>query len=359
VFGEWYVLPMSTENTELSAEDALRLAVLLAGDVHALRISEGPLAVHALTPKGEAKVALAPNCRPETYLMRVRETLGGHALGSPGGYPVHLRSWTRMGQASPNKLAALLKLGEPEAVTAVANAPALTDELARRAWWALPTVEVARAMLGHREICQGRMGRVLADFLIENLPFEAEPIAAMNTVRTVLAAGVLDDAARLSLWQKARRRPYYLTGFLEFLPDDMPADEPGRPLPAEVAQLADNPWAALLARCYSPVGQTWLKAAELALDKVPAHEAVYLMLDVIGTYFAGLRGAAGRDAVAAIAEVGSELAALAALAQSSNRDAEDILVRTTAVGAQLRKKLDPLVTPLLVHLRVLRGRPAA
>jgi hypothetical protein len=340
-------------STELSAEDALRLAVLLAGEVFAVRISEGALTLHALTPTGEAKVTLNPNCRPETYLTRVRETLGGHALGSPGGYPVHLRRWTRMGPSSPKKLSALLKLGEPEAVAAVAHAPALTDELARRAWWASPTVEVARVMLAHPEVREGSMGRVLADFLIENLPFEAEPMAAMSTVRAVLAAGLLDETARLSLWQKARRRPHYLIGFLESLPDALPADEPARPLPAVVAQLPDNPWAEMMARCYSPAGQTWLKAMDLALDKASAHEAVYLLLDLVGGYFASVRGAAGRDAL-----VGHEREALtmATLAASSNQDGEDILVRTTAVGALLRKKIDPLVAPLLGHLRVLQGR---
>jgi hypothetical protein len=339
-------------STDLSAEDALRLAVLLAGEVLAVRISEGTLTLHALTPKGEAKVTLNPNCRPDAYVTRVREVLGGHALGSPRGYPVHLRRWTRMGQSSPTKLAALLKLGEPEAVAAVAHAPALTDELARHAWWALPTVEVARVMLAHPDVRRGSMGPVLADFLIENLPFEAEPMAAMNTVRAVLATGLLDEPARLALWRKARRQPCYLVGFLESLPDALPADEPARPLPAAVAQLADNPWAALLVRCCSPAGQAWLKAMELALDKASAHEAVYLLFDLIGGYFAAVRGSAGREAL-----LGHErdASAMAALAVTSNQDAEEILVRTTAVGALLRKKIDPLVAPLLGHLRVLQG----
>lgn len=344
-------------NPELSAEDALRLAVLLAGEVFAVRIDEGALTLHALTPKGEARLTLNPNCRPDAYLTRVRETLGGHALSSPGGYPVHLRNWTRMGQSSPSKLAALLKLGEPEAVAAVAHAPALTEELARRAWWALPTAEVARVMLAHPEIRRGAMGRVLADFLIEYLPFEAEPVAAMNIVRVVLAAGLLDEETRLSLWRKGRRRPHYLIGFLESHPDTLPAEAPPRTLPEVVAQRLDNPWAALIARCFSPVGQTWLQAAELALDKAPGHEAVYLLLDLIGGYFAPVRGAAGRDALPGDhAELVAAIESVAALARVSRRDAEELLVRTTAVGAQLRKKIEPLVSPLLGHLRCLQGR---
>lgn len=339
--------------TELSSEDGLRLAVLMAGEVHAVRIDEGTLTLFALTPKGEARVVLNPNCRPETYLGRVREVLGGRALGSPGGYPVHLRHWTRMGQASAKNLEALLKLGEPEAVAAVAYAPGLTDELARRAWWALPTVEVARVMLAHPAVRAGATGRVLAHFLIEHLPFEAEPMVAMNIVRAVLAADLLDPAALLSLWQKARRRPYYLPGFLEALPDSLPSDGSSRALPAGVD--TTNPWGATLVRCYSAAGQAWLKSAELALDKAPAHEAVYLLLDLVGDYFASVRGSvcdmAGCEAIPA-----REAEAMAVLSQLSNRDAEDILVRTTAVGALLRKKLDPLLAPLLAHLRTLQGR---
>lgn len=342
-------------NSELSAEDSLRIAVLMAGEVHAVRIDEAAQTLHALTPRGEAKVALNPNCRPEKYLTRVREALGGHALNSPRGYPVHLRHWTRMGQSSAKNLEALLKLGEAEAVEAVANAPGLTDELARRAWWALPTIEVARVMLSHQEVRQGAMGRILADFLIEHLPFEAEPMEAMNTVRAVLAAGLLSDADLLPLWQKARRRPYYLVGFLEFLADRLPGDEPARPLPDAFAGRHGNPWALMLARCYAPGGQAWLKAAELALDKAPAHEAVYLLLDLIGGYFASLRGAPGREALTGLER---EAEAMAVLSAVSNRDAEDILVRTTAVGALLRRKIDPLVAPLLGHLRILQGRQA-
>lgn len=336
--------------TELASEDGLRLAVLMAGEVHAVRIDEGALTLHALTPKGEARVVLNPNCRCEAYLARVREMLAGQALGSPGGYPVHLRHWTRMGQANPKNLEALLKLGEPEAVTAVAYAPGLTDELARRAWWALPTIETAQVMLAHPDVRAGAMGRVLAGFLVEHLPFEADPVVAMNIVRTVLAADLLDAEARQSLWQKARRRPWYLVGFLESLPDALP-DSPARPLPVEAG--AHNPWAAQLARCCSASGQAWLQAMELALDKAPAHEAVYLLLDLIGRYFAPVREASGGEALPA-----PEAAALAALAEVGSGDAEDILVRTTAVGPLLRRKLDPLLAPLLAHLRTLQGRQA-
>jgi hypothetical protein len=337
-------------NPDLSPEDALRLNVLLAGELLAVRLDEGARTLYALTPKGEARIPLNPVGRAERYYQRVRELLGGHALNSPGGYPVHLRRWTRMGQASEKNLEALLKLGASEAVMAVAYAAGLTDELARRVWWAsqnLATMEVARVMLNHPAVRAGSMGQVLADYLIEHLPFEEDPIAAMQSVRVVLAAGLLDPDKREQLWAKGKRRPYYLIGFLESLPDALPPEAP-RALPENIP---DSPATRLLARCYSGAGQSYLKTAELTLEKPPAHEAVYLLLDLLGGYFAAGRAAAGLPIPAA------EIAALEALGQLSNAVAEPILTRTTAVGPLLRRHLEPLFAPIIGHIRVLRGLP--
>jgi hypothetical protein len=340
--------------TDLATEDALRLNVLLAGELHAVRIDEGAMVLHALTPKGEARISLHPNCRPDLYVMRVRELLGGHAMGSPGGYPVHLRRWTRMGHANPKNLEALLRLGEPEAVTAVALAPTLDDELARRAWWALPTMEVARYMLGHDAVRQGAMGKVLADFLIEHLPFEEDPIQAMNSIRAVIGAGLLDAAASEQLWAKARRRPHYFIGFLEHRPDALPAGA-GRILPAalQARAAAGDPWAALLERCLAPSGQSFLAAAELALEKPPAHEAVYLLLDILGGYFSALREL--EPPAGPSDEWRGEIEAMAALSRVSNAAAVPILTRTSAVGPLMRRHLEPLFEPIIGHIRVLRG----
>lgn len=330
---------------DLAAEDALRLHVLLAGEVHAVRIDESAPAVFALTPRGEARVPLHPNQRTERYLARVREVLGGHALGSPGGYPVYLERWTRMGQASAKNLEALLKLGEPEAVIAVAYAADLTDELARRAWWAHPTLEVARSMLLHPAVREGRMGPVLADWLVEHLPFEPDPVIAMHIVRAVLAPGLIDAARRQELWQKARRRPHYYVGFLEGGDADLPGVESGadhEPAPAD-------PWAAQLARCRSAAGRAWLGALRAALDKPPAAETVYLLLDLLGGYFAALRAVSPAPAFID-APQGS---AMAAMARASAADAEPILARSSAVGPLMRKKLAPVIDPLLLHLDTL------
>jgi hypothetical protein len=340
---------------QLASEDALRLAVLLAGEVHAVRIDEGALELHALTPRGEARVALHPDGRPERYLLRVREVLAGQAMGSPGGYPVHLRRWTRSGHANPKNLEALLRLGEPEAVTAVALSAHLSDELARRVWWAQPGDEIARSLLGHEAVRRGPMGPLLARHLLEHLAFEADADAAIASVSAVAAAGLLDEEARTRLWRAAPNRPHYLIGWLAHAPHTLPA-APALELPAALAAAAaaGDPLAALLARCAAPAGQGFLRALALALEKPPTHDATFRLLDITAAWFAAARDdrAAGAPALAGVAP--RTQAALTALAATGRAAAEPILSRTTAVGPLMRRHLAPLLQPLLHHLQALR-----
>ena len=63
-------------------------------------------------------------------------------------------------------------------------------------------------MLAHAGVAGSAMGRQLADYLIEHLPFEEDAVVAMNSVRIVLAAGQPDAAGRRALWSKAKRRPH-------------------------------------------------------------------------------------------------------------------------------------------------------
>jgi hypothetical protein len=57
---------------ELSAEDNLRLNVLLAQELQAVRIDESKMIVYALTEKGEAKVQLNSNCKDEKYIKEIK-----------------------------------------------------------------------------------------------------------------------------------------------------------------------------------------------------------------------------------------------------------------------------------------------
>lgn len=371
---------------ELSSEDNLRLNVLLANKPLAIRIDESRLRVHGLSEKGEFCIDLKATARPDAYVRAVRELLSGHFLGSPGGYPTYLRRWTRMGQMRDESLAQLLLLGEPEAVVAAVCSPGLTDELARRAWWAMEDAENARRMLANPAIAQGRMGPVLAAYLVDYLPFETEGEKIAESVRLVLQPGLIEARRALDLWRKGARKPAYALGFLQACPDDLP-----EPIPPHVG-LSDtrtrlapllieaNPWARALCRVYSSAGQTWLKTAGQVLAKSTTQDLVVTTLRTVASYFATLRpeGEADLSLADLVAEAHDAISSPAQVDLLSCLDAvpglrdqfiamrflsglgygvlRPVLRDTTASGSLLRRKLEPSVQPILHRLDLLRGQ---
>ncbi|NEV61687.1 sulfur reduction protein DsrS [Thiorhodococcus minor] len=276
---------------ELTPEDSLRLNVLLANKPLAIRIDESRMMVHGLTAQGESSVRLNPAGRPDQYLRSVRELISGQVLGSPGGYPIYLRRWTRMGQMRDESLEQLLMLGEPEAVVAAVCAPGLSDELARRAWWAMEDAGNARRMLKNPAVREGRMGRLLASYLVDYLPFETDHEEIMETVRLVLQPGLLDESQRLDLWRKSGRKQAYLVGFIQALPDALPDPVAARALDAAILELATagNAYALLMQRACACGGQTFLKTLAAVLAKPPSQEVVIAALDSLRQYFGAVR----------------------------------------------------------------------
>lgn len=360
------VWPAEAMHAELAPEDALRLQVLLSQDVKAVRIDESNLRVVALTARGEASVPLNPTVRPEKYLRLVRELLASHVLGSPSGYPVYISRWTRHGQIESDNLAKLLLIGEPEAVVAVVHSPMLTDELAEYAWWVMPTIEHARLMLRREAVARGRMGRVLADFLIEHLPFlQEDHPAILDTVAVLLASGVLDEAQRRAVWRHGKRTNTYYVPFLERGTEALPdTGMSPRPAPEVLKRLAaeGNVAAGLLLKAYSAAGQTFLAAAAEVLDRPETQEVVSHLFNALGNNFrpAGLPPDAtlpGLDAARATCpELAAEWQALEALAGTSEAQLTPIFARMSAIGSLMRRKIAPLTEPLKAHIRVLRGQ---
>ena len=354
---------------ELAPEDLLRLNVLLAQDVKAVRLDESNLVLHALTAQGEASMPLHPNCREDRYMRLVREFLSGHALGSPGGYPVYLTRWTRQGQlASPN-LGRLLLTGEPEAVTAVVHAPGLSDELAEYVWWALPSIENARLMLRRESVAKGKMGKVLADFLIEHLPFlQNEHLAIMDTVAVLLASGAVDAAGREAIWKRGKRGNSHYVAFLEAAPKDLPG-----PLLADRSDLPEwrgalealagegNACAGLLLEALSVQGQTFLETCAEILARPETQDVVNRTLNALGRRFAPTAGgpdelrSAVESTAAAIPALKAEAEAVAALAQVSDRLTAPIFARSTAIGSLMRRKIEPVTQPMLERIQTLRA----
>ncbi len=367
---------------DLSPEDALRLNVLLAKKPLAIRIKESAMELHGLTEEGEICIRIKPTCRDEQYIKKVKELISGHVLGSPGGYPVYLQRWTRMGQMKDDSLEQLLLLGEPEAVVAAVCAPGLTDELARRAWWAMEDAENARQMLRKRAVVEGRMGRVLAEYLVGFLPFESEPEKQIETIRLVLQPGLLDEQERLDLWRRAARKPPYYVGFIATLPDAIPEIRAVHPLwethQAALRELADagNAVSGALARVLSPAGQAWLATVFRIFRKPSNQDVVNISLDLIAHYFSMLRETpvdATLEKLEAEAHdwLGANVEAQAVLALDGAFEAPLIAVHllsgtgygvvrpvfkgTTAIGSLMRKKLAPIMEPLHEYLKALQG----
>ena len=374
---------------ELSNEDALRLNVLLNQNLQAIRIDESKMIVYGLSDKGEASISLNPNCRDEQYVKQVKELISTHVLGSPGGYPVFLRRWTRMGQTRDKSLDKLLQLGESEAVVAVVHAEGLNDELARRAWWAMPSSENARCMLRREAVVQGEMGPVLADFLLEFLPFEEEPRDIVESVRLVLQPGLMDEATREDLWSKGQRKNAYLVGFLKTLPDELPQEAVPHPRLEAVQSILDslaeqgNTVAVLLRRTLDTPGQAFLKTAGQVMKKPANQDVVVALLEAIEQYFAPLHPGCepcrevetileqarrccedpeqlpepAREVHAALPEEHRDLLESAlVLSQMGVPVINPIFAVTDAVGSVMRRKIEPVSKPFFEHAQRLLGQ---
>jgi hypothetical protein len=373
---------------QLSAEDNLRLNVLLSQELHAVRIDESKMTVFALTSKGEAKIPLNPTGKDEAYIKEIKALFSTHVMGSPGGYPVFLKRWTRMGQARDKSLAQLLLLGEPEAVVAAVHAPGLTDELAERAWWAMPTSENARRMLEKQAVVQGRTGKILADFLIEFLPFEEEQKDMIESVRLVLQPGLISEEEKQKLWSKAKTKRSFYVGFLHSSADDLPIEVDAHPAYDKVherlAALVEqgNPYAVMLDKIFSENGQAFIKTVEEAMKKPGNQDVVVSLLAAIAGYFSPIMPESfPEDDIEAICRnadnvcrsddeqlqqvldtLGTELdkavnylVAMIVLSCLSVKLVNPIFARTDAIGTVMRKKIKPVTDPIFEQLSILKS----
>jgi len=371
----------------LSNEDNLRLNVLLAQDLKAIRITEGTMTVHALTDQGEAKVVLNPNTRDEQYLRTVKELLSLKITGSPGGYPIFIKRWTRMGHTD-NTLEHMLLLGEPEAVVAVVHAQTLSHDIGVRAWWAHPTTEVAMRLMEYPEIWQGELGKELVEYLMEFLPFEERQLNIVSMVRLCLQGDILSKDEKEKLWARAKRRNPFYVGFLHSDPKQIPlSKEPSSHFDIVTEKLKalihdKNIYAITLVELLNSNGQTWLETLKLSLNKPVDQEVVISLFIAINHYFnlplntlvkdgRGTRSIEiaiqhsdeicehpiDEDLKAVIKTLDSQhlplLNAMLVLAQMGEHTLIPVFSGNDSVGTVMRKRLLPLTTPLLEKVDIL------
>ncbi len=267
----------------LSSEDNLRLNVLMAQKVKAIRIDEGKMLLYALTSKGDAKIHLNSNEKNDRYLKQVKDFLSTKVLGIAGGFPVYISHWNRLGEAKGNNLDKLLLLGEDSAIVAVVNSRELTADLATSAWWAYQSADNARSMLANKEIINTQIGKQLAQFLLEFLPFEEDPNNMLESVRLVLQGNLISDAEKLALWKKAKAKNTLYLGFLDTTPNNIPeplaAHKNYQEIKEKLATLLEknNIYAKSFCHLLSHEGQTFINTAQQAFKR-PPNQAVYAAL---------------------------------------------------------------------------------
>jgi len=371
---------------ELSPEDNLRLNVLLKQALKAVRIDESRMVVYALSDRGEAKVPLNPNCADEKYLRQVRELLSTHTMGSPGGYPVYIKRWTRMGQdRREQSLEQLLLLGEPEAVVAVVHAPGLSVQTAAHAWWAYPSADNARRLLEKPQIAGSDLAREMAAYLIEFLPFEIEAQAMIDSVRLCLQPGLISAAEREKLWARAKRKQAFYVGFLYALPDELPEQKQEHPVWCDCEQALqealseENPYALKLKRLMSAPGQSYLQTVLSVIDKASSQDMVVSLFKALQSYFSVLplqqqpqrtielveqqvqeQFTDADETLAAVIKALPEhqlemLKAMLVLAHQGESSLNHIFGQTDALGSVMRKKLKPLTQPLTQYIQCLKA----
>jgi hypothetical protein len=360
---------------------------VLITQAQAIRIDENAMIVYGLVGEQEMRVALNPTMRADKYLSQVRDLLASVVLNSPGGYPIFLRRWTRMGQIDSDQLDRLLRIGEPEAVMAVVCAPGLTNELARRAWWIAPYSEYARQMLENQTIVNGEMGAILAEHLVEHLPFETEHRDMLHTVRLVLQPGLINEAQCQKLWDRGRSKSTYRVGFLVTRPDGLLESDGARSDFAEISAglqpllVAANPYASQLSKLLDSEGQTFCRVVNESMHRPADQDVVSALFDAIGDYFGVLQihhgqlrtieeieavveGIMSHPAEAltnllnAVPELEPEIRAMLFLAHFDEAVVLPIFSLSDAVGTVMRKKIAHVSEPMLANINRLLGLDA-
>ena len=235
------------------------------------------------------------------------------------------------------------------------------------------------------------MGPVLAEFLVEFLPFEEEPRNQIRSVRLVLQGELIGSEERARLWERGRVRNALHVGFLQALPDDLPEPPPAHPdftrvqgaIPGLVA--AGNPFVRQYLRLLDAAGQAFLATVEQVMRKPSNQDVMVELMHALASYGKQLplpqRAQADTAAMAAAAEAllygeqaedetaAQQLAdllevlpehrqrihAMLMLAMLDEQVLNPIFSRTDAIGTVMRKKLKPVTDPIREGLARLRA----
>lgn len=351
---------------------------MLLVNAEAIRIDEQRMVVCGLSAEREFEVQLTPVGSVDRYLHQVRAYLSTAVLGSPKHYPIHLRRWAGHGQIDNAPLEKLLLLGNLEAVFAVACSPRLTAALAQRVWWAAPGPDMARQLLRHRAVVADPVGKLLAQWLVDYLPFETELSDMLDSARLLLQANLIEESTRLRLWEMGRRNKAYRIGFLLECPDNLPRKTVARANAQAIADqfstLADTGSLAaqLLIRMSQAEAQSFIGSCLDILSGLNSQAEVSAALNAIGRYFVSLRvsdehaqthqGTLNWTEMTLANHVATDeryrdpvlfaqLRALYILAHVSDAWVTPIFAQSDAGGSVMRKQIEPVITVISEALK--------
>ena len=250
----------------------------------------------------------------------------------------------------------------------------------------MPTSDNARRMLEKEDVINGDMGKVLAEFLIEHLPFEEDHLAMIDSVKAALQPGLVSDELRQSLWSKARTKGSYYVGFLQATPDDLPADEVAHAayetLQSKLAAItAHNKAAQQFLRVMSAAGKNYLATIELALKRPGNQDVIVALFMAIENYFSAISfkfehhrdiekiiseaheycdkcqadDQAIGELISMVPEFEQHVKAMVVLSAYCEELAFPVFGQTDAVGSVMRKKIKHLTDPIKDQITVIRS----
>ena len=342
----------------LTPEDTLRLNVLISTCV-AIRVDVYKLVVVGLTAdKKEQTITLNPDIDSSKYIQAVQKLLVNQVLGSMGGYPSYLKRWSRMGQVSSNNLGSLLKIGNIEAVVAVANSQNLDDKVLDLVWWCATNTdqqaEIGRFLLTRDFVVAHPVGREIANYLLEFLPFTDDTTQLIDTTNLLLQGDLISQEAKDRLWKQGQRKTAFLVGFIERMKDNLPNNSGTIALNDSIKEL----------ECVSTEqGQIMLSTIAHILKKINQEHVLYRTLEVLGGCLShpmiqpldqieGLQNQA-QSVLEKLGLDDEKVKARLLLAGVSERLAVSTISAHSLAGSAIRKKLDNVLGPIQDALKLL------
>ncbi|MGY8895079.1 MAG: hypothetical protein ACKVIC_00020 [Gammaproteobacteria bacterium] len=342
----------------LEPEDTLKLNVLIATSI-AIRIDTYKLVVVGLNAQfKEQTIELRPSGDSDTYIKAVKKLLVTQVLGAMGGYPSYLKRWSRMGQVASSNLTSLLKLGEVEAVVAVANSTNLDDQLLKVTWWCATNTdnqaEIGRFLLTKEFVTFTETGQEIAQHLLEFLPFVNDTEQLIDTTSLVLQNELINQKDKERLWKQGQRKTAFLVGFVERMQGNLPNELNIQPLECQHPDLQiindqqSQIFLTTLAHILKKINQEYVlyRALEV-LGQYLTHEQITLQdsIDKINTQIENLN-------IVSIEEQ-DKLNARLLLAGVNERLVVSVISAHNLTGSAIRKKLAHVLEPIQKALVIL------